>query len=92
MHSAAGVSQVISKFSEGEYLWKIRKVHRMEVEAGDLAKKQSSNRQVKDFGETLVRDHQKGLKDLEKWSSDNKVSITEPKAEGAVLVAKAQGA
>jgi putative membrane protein len=51
------------------------KANQDEIDVGKLAEQKSSNPQVKSYGQTLVNDHTKGLRDLENVASKESVSI-----------------
>jgi putative membrane protein len=51
------------------------KANQDEIDVGKLAEQKSSNPQVKSYGQTLVNDHTKGLKDLENVASKESFSI-----------------
>jgi putative membrane protein len=64
------------------------KGNREEIDMGRLAQQKSSHVQVKSFGQTLVTDHTKALKDLENLAS--KVGVSIPPQEGATARAEYQ--
>jgi putative membrane protein len=52
------------------------KANQDEIEVGKLAEQKSSNAQVKSYGQMLVNDHTKALKELETLASKKNVSVT----------------
>jgi putative membrane protein len=51
------------------------KANQDEIDLGRLAQQKSSNPQVKSYGQTLVNDHTKGLKELENVAAKKGVSV-----------------
>jgi putative membrane protein len=51
------------------------KANQDEIDLGKLAQQKSSNAQVKSYGQTLVNDHSKNLKELENLAAKNGVSV-----------------
>jgi putative membrane protein len=51
------------------------KANQDEIDVGKLAQQKSSNSQVKSYGQTLVNDHSKNMRELENLAAKNGVSV-----------------
>lgn len=83
MGSDKGLSGQTGMVGQGEALSKnqlINKLHRvnqMEIEVGNLAQTHARSAKVKQFGETLVKDHTKADKDVMDFAKSNNITLSE---------------
>lgn len=66
----------VKSFDDAEFVKKAASGNHHEVELGKLAAERASNSEVKRFGERMVKDHGKALKDLE--TAAKAVGVTVP--------------
>jgi putative membrane protein len=66
--------------TDGEILGKIREINQREIEMGRLAETRAMSKDVKSFGQRLVRDHQNLDKALTDESKRLNIAITMPEA------------
>jgi putative membrane protein len=50
--------------ADRDFMWKAAQSHQQEIDMGHLAQRKSTNSDVKDFADMLVKDHESALKDL----------------------------
>jgi putative membrane protein len=63
------------KLTDDQVLRKLHHVNQEEIQVGQLAQQKGTTRDVKDFGDTLVRDHTKGDQDLKTLASKVNVDL-----------------
>jgi putative membrane protein len=79
---AAGTSgtEAITNVADRNFVGDMMKSNQAEVELGRLAEQKATNRQVKDFGAMMARDHQKANAELKAAAAEAKIDppATEP--------------
>jgi putative membrane protein len=66
--------------TEGEFLGKLHHANQMEIALGNLAKERASSREVRDYGDRLVRDHQNAEREMIEFARNHGISISQPPA------------
>jgi putative membrane protein len=73
--------------AEQAFVTKAAQAGLLEVEAGKIALKRSSNQAVKDFAAQMVKDHEKASAELKTLATARKLNVpTAPDREGATLL------
>jgi putative membrane protein len=63
--------------TKSQLINKLHKVNQMEIEVGNLAQTHAKSAKVKQFGETLVKDHTKADKDVLDFAKANNIVLSE---------------
>jgi putative membrane protein len=69
------------QLTDSQVLMKLHHIDKEEIEVGQIAQKNGSTRDVKDFGATLVRDHTKADQDVKTLASKVNVDLEAKKAD-----------
>ena len=69
------------QLTDSQVLMKLHHINEEEIEVGQIAQKNGSTRDVKDFGATLVRDHTKADQDVKTLASKMNVDPEAKKAD-----------
>jgi putative membrane protein len=73
---AQGSTMVTDK--DKETLAKLHHINQMEIKAGQMAKKNSQNKQVKQYGEMLIKDHSLADKQITALAKKENIELTMP--------------
>jgi putative membrane protein len=79
-HSAHGAGTMGATGTAGQtgdsaLLAKLHHVNQMEIDLGKLAQENGQSKQVKQYGQKLVKDHTKASKDLETYATKNNLQL-----------------
>ena len=69
------------QLTDSQVLMKLHHINQEEIEVGQIAQKNGSTRDAKDFGATLLRDHTKGDQDVKTMASKMNVDLEAKKAD-----------
>lgn len=69
--------------TKSQLINKLHHVNQMEIEVGNLAQTHAKSAKVKQFGETLVKDHTKADKDVMDFAKNNNIVLSEAGISGS---------
>jgi putative membrane protein len=83
--ASINIGNEVYKLSDEEFIKKAYSENTDEIQLSELAKKKSTNKQITDFADMLIKDHQKANSELKAIAMEMKVKTPEgPSIEGKI--------
>jgi putative membrane protein len=83
--ASINIGNEVYKLSDEEFIKKAYSGNTDEIQLSELAKKKSTNKQITDFADMLIKDHQKANSELKAIAMEMKVKTPEgPSIEGKI--------